>query len=255
MFARRIRNGLKRISLKRKRSDGSCESSNSFGSSSREDEALRISRTVALGAGCFYGTEQLIREIFQHRYPGAIKNAKVGFMSPYETGVIKNPTYDQVCSGRSGHVQVLFIELRNPEEHFEQLIRLYFQLHDPTTRFKQGYYVGFQYSSWVFCGDEHQRQIVRRVRDELQNLLDEGDSGIQFEEEKVLTCITLMREFTPAPDEHQRYIDKHPGLADVCCERRLWFDPWPQNHRVATSERELGSNRKYSLSFRSIKTV
>jgi peptide methionine sulfoxide reductase MsrA len=70
---------------------------------------------------------------FQNRFPGSIKDVKVGFIKVGKT-CKENPTYQQVCTGKSGHVEALFIELVNPSEHFEDLIRFFFTFHDPTEK-------------------------------------------------------------------------------------------------------------------------
>lgn len=91
-----------------------------------------IASTLALGAGCYWGTEKYIVKDFQKKFPGTIQDAKVGFMSPHEDAV-KNPNYKQVCSGTTGHVEVLNIQLAekasNPET-FEELIKFFFSFHD-----------------------------------------------------------------------------------------------------------------------------
>jgi peptide-methionine (S)-S-oxide reductase len=181
-----------------------------------------MSSRVALGAGRFWGTEKFVLEDFQERYPGSIKTAAVGFMSPYD-GFSSQPTYDEVCSGDSGHVEVLLVELSDPRSHFEELVRFFFQLHDPTTKFQQGPDRGFQFSSWIFCEDEEQLQVARRVRHELQQLVSSG--LVRFEKDRVVTCVSSLRDFTPASAEHQGYLAKHPGAP---CYQRLRFSEWPE---------------------------
>ena len=106
--------------------------------------------------GCYWGTEKYIVKDFQKKYPGSIKKAKVGFMSTDPNNPISSPSYRQVCSGTTGYVEVLFVELNDPETTFEPLIKFFFQFHDPTTKDQQGNDVGTQYSSVIFCDDNAQ---------------------------------------------------------------------------------------------------
>lgn len=182
-----------------------------------------LSSTLALGAGCYWGTEKYVRKDFQKKFPNSIKTATVGFMSPLDGVRIQNPTYPQVCSGQSGHIEVLFVELNEPDKHFEELIRFFFQFHDPTTKDRQGNDRGFQYASWIFCDDEPQALIAERVRGELQTLLDANALNV-YDRKTVSTKISPMKEFTPAQAEHQEYLAKHPN---GYCNHRIRFKHWP----------------------------
>jgi len=183
----------------------------SFAASSRDDRRTTISRKVALGAGHFWGTERFINDVFYARFPGSIKNTKVGFMSAYESGVAESPTYELVEEGKSGHVHVVLIEFNDPSTHlFEELIRFFFQFHDPTTKFRQGSDKGFQFSSWVFCEDDLQKSIAQKIRREIEILLHDGRIW-GYQGEKIITNISMLHEFTVASDEHQNYLLKHPN--------------------------------------------
>lgn len=178
---------------------------------------------------------------FQLRFPGSIKSTMVGFMSPDEHPRIKNPTYRDVCTGRSGHgklsdrlscshlaahvlyqrtflrhkfqstVEVLFVELNNPQMYFEELIRFFYCFHDPTTKNRQGNDTGFQYASYIFCGDEEQAAICEKVRNELQAFLDSNPRKSPYFNKKVTTKISPLMEFTKAEEYHQRYLEKNPS--------------------------------------------
>ena len=143
-------------------------------------------------------------------------------MSPLDSPRIKNPSYDQVCSGTSGHVEVLFVELNNPQKHFEELIRFFFSFHDPTLKDRQGNDRGFQYSSWIFCGDDEQFQIAQKVRNELQQAINQKVVR-DFATQRVETQLCLLKGFTPAEEEHQRYLSKHPG---GYCNHRIRMREW-----------------------------
>ena len=184
-----------------------------------------LSNQVALGAGCYWGTEKYVWKNFQDKFPKSIKSVKVGFMSPFDSNLIRNPTYEQVCTGSSGHVEVLMVELNDPENHFEELIRFFFQFHDPTTKNRQGNDRGFQYASFVFCGDEEQRLIAEKVREELQALLDAGALQRAYDGNSVTTLMTPLKKFTPAHAAHQRYLEKNPN---GYCNHRIRFKMWPE---------------------------
>ena len=182
-----------------------------------------ISSTIVIGAGCYWGTEKYIRKDFQKRFPNSIKSATVGFMSPDPQPRFRKPTYQQVCSGITGHVEVLKVELNDPAAHLEEMLRFFFMFHDPTTRNRQGNDRGSQYASWIFCADDKQTEIARRVRDELQRFVDAGVIRT-YEGRTVTTAVTELREFTPASEAHQRYLEKHPR---GYCNHRFRFRDWP----------------------------
>ena len=194
------------------------------------------STQVALGAGCYWGTEKFVRKDFQKKFPNSIKRATVGFMSPEAQPRIRNPTYKDVCSGRTGHVEVLLVELHDPAAHLEELIRFFFMFHDPTTPNRQGNDRGPQYASWIFCADDAQMEIATRVRDELQQVVTAG--GIPaYHNKHVTTAIAPLREFTPADENHQRYLEKHPN---GYCNHYFRFQKWPM---LATANESSGCTK------------
>ena len=171
-----------------------------------------MSSTLALGAGCYWGTEKYIKKDFQKIHPNSIKSASVGFMSP-DPNAMKNPSYRQVCSGSTGHVEVLNIELSQEstnEQVMEDLIRFFFQFHDPTTANRQGNDAGTQYASAIFTNDDAQERIANKVKAELQALLDAGKVNAYYGK-TVETYITGANTFYEAHEEHQEYLMKHPN--------------------------------------------
>jgi peptide-methionine (S)-S-oxide reductase len=184
---------------------------------------MKLSSKVALGAGCYWGTEKFIRKDFQERFPGSIKDCKVGFMNPDNDTTIPNPTYEQVCKGSTGYVEVLFVELRHPEVYFEELIRFFFMFHDPTTLNQQGNDKGTQYGSWIFCADEAQEKIAEKVYRQLQDLITAGSLPGVYERPKISTKIIGLSNFVPAHEEHQEYLFKNPK---GYCNHRLRLDEW-----------------------------
>jgi peptide-methionine (S)-S-oxide reductase len=188
-----------------------------------EPSSATLSNTLALGAGCYWGTEKYVRKNFQDKFPGSIKSCSVGFMSPERPEPkYRKPTYQQVCSGASGHIEVLYVELNDPEKYFEELIRFFFQFHDPTTRNRQGNDRGFQYASWIFCADEAQVAIATKVRDELQAAIDER-AVVCYENKVISTKITPLTEFTKAQADHQQYLAKNPN---GYCNHRIRLKEW-----------------------------
>mmetsp|Transcript_39475 Transcript_39475/g.72821 ORF Transcript_39475/g.72821 Transcript_39475/m.72821 type:complete len:188 (-) Transcript_39475:170-733(-) len=185
---------------------------------------MTISNTLALGAGCYWGTEKYVKKNFQKIHPGSIKSAKVGFMSP-DPNAMKNPTYRQVCSGSTGHVEVLWVELNDPEAHFEELVKFFFQFHDPTTLNRQGNDAGTQYASYVFVSDDEQEKIAKKVVEELQGFLDSGKIRKNtFSEGRVNTAIAKTTTFYEAHEEHQEYLAKNPN---GYCNHRIRIKEWP----------------------------
>jgi peptide-methionine (S)-S-oxide reductase len=188
-----------------------------------------ISSTLALGAGCYWGTEKFIVKDFpkQQNHPDCIANAKVGFMNPDPNNTIQNPTYRQVCSGSTGHVEVLQIELTptaaSTTEVFEDMIKFFFTFHDPTTLNRQGNDVGTQYASIIFCTSSEQKEIATKIKQELQAAIDQG-KVTQYQNQKVETAIVDYTEFYEAHEEHQEYLMKNPlGY----CNHRYRFREWP----------------------------
>jgi peptide-methionine (S)-S-oxide reductase len=187
-----------------------------------------ISTTLALGAGCYWGTEKYIVKDFAKQHPGCIANAKVGFMNPDPNTTIKNPTYRQVCSGSTGHVEVLHVELSSTatttSEVLEDLIKFFFSFHDPTTFNRQGNDVGTQYASVIFCTSTEQKEIVHRIQKELQTAIDLG-IVTQYQNNKVQTAIVDYTDFYEAHEEHQEYLMKNPS---GYCNHRYRFREWPK---------------------------
>ena len=170
------------------------------------------------------GTEKYIRKDFQKRFSNSVKSATVGFMSPEDQPRFRKPSYKDVCTGRTGHVEVLFVELNDPAAHFEELMRFFFTFHDPTTQNRQGNDRGTQYASWIFCGDEKQTEIATRVRNQLQDLVNAGKIRA-YDNETVTTAIGPLKEFTKAEEYHQQYLEKNPN---GYCNHIFRFKTWPK---------------------------
>jgi peptide-methionine (S)-S-oxide reductase len=143
---------------------------------------------ATFGAGCFWQVEEAFRQL-----DGVIDTA-VG----YEGGDVENPTYEQVCGGTSGHVEVCQVTFDPAKISFEQLVETYFEIHDPTELNRQGPDVGWQYRSVVFAHTDEQAQIARRVIEHTQPRF----------RAPIVTEIEPAQPFWRAEEYHQCYLDK-----------------------------------------------
>jgi len=181
-----------------------------------------ISQRACFGAGCYWGTEKYFRYDFVKKYKNvSVTDTAVGFMGP--AGAAANPSYRDVCSGRTGHVEVFEFNFTGGSETYEQLVRYFFQFHDPTTLNKQGNDKGTQYASVIYCYDQAQFDIATRVKSDLQRLLDARKLTC-FSSATVSTDIRLSTKFYPAMDEHQDYLHENPN---GYCNHRIRFNSWP----------------------------
>lgn len=147
--------------------------------------------------------------------------SSLGFMGPKNAKA--NPTYKEVCEGTTGHVEVFHFTYKGGEEMYEQIVRFFFQFHDPTTLNKQKNDKGTQYASVIYYADAKQLAIATRVRDELQTLISNGKITC-FAESKVTTAILPATVFFVAEEEHQEYLSKNPK---GYCNHRVRFPEWP----------------------------
>lgn len=197
------------------------------------DMSIQISRqsrqhscnlpSVLFVAGCYWGTEKYIVKDFQKKFPGAIKKAKVGFMATDPSNPLTNPSYRQVCSGTTGYVEVLYVELHDAAANFEPLVRFFFQFHDPTTPNRQGNDAGPQYGSVIFCDGPDQATVATNVKAELQQLVTAGKIN-KYEGKTVTTEILAMTPFVEAEEDHQEYLTKNPS---GYCNHAFRFTEWP----------------------------
>lgn len=142
-------------------------------------------------AGCFWGVEAAFR-----RLTGVAEA-----ISGYTGGITENPTYEQVCSGQTGHAEAVEVTYDPAKIGFEDLVDTFFELHDPTQRNRQGPDIGTQYRSAIFPLTDDQSEIARAKK---QALIERGVD--------VATEVTPAAPFWPAEDYHQRYFEKR-GLA------------------------------------------
>ena len=147
--------------------------------------------TATFGAGCFWGVESAFREV------KGVTDAAVGYMG----GKTKSPTYKQVCSDATGHVEVCQVTFEPAAVSYEKLVEYFFKLHDPTQVNRQGPDVGTQYRSVIFFHSPEQQKIATEIHDRL-------DASRKFGR-PIATEIEPAAEFWRAEEYHQRYFEKH----------------------------------------------
>ena len=158
-----------------------------------------ISQQEAIfAAGCFWGVESFFRKV-----PGVIETT-VG----YSGGQTENPSYEMVCTGKTGHAEAVKVIYDAQLIDYEKLVRIFFKNHDPTTPNRQGRDIGNQYRSAIFYANEKEKIIAERVKNEL-------NQSEQFHSNKIVTEISPAINFYPAEEYHQRYFEKM-GIAGVC---------------------------------------
>ncbi len=146
---------------------------------------------ATFAAGCFWGVEEAFRTV-----PGVLATA-VG----YTGGSLEEPSYHDVCSGATGHAEAVELEFEPSRVSYEQLLDLFFRLHDPTTRNRQGPDVGTQYRSAIFFHDDAQREAALAARSALEA------SG-RLRGRPVVTELVPAARFWRAEEYHQRYFEK-----------------------------------------------
>ncbi len=147
------------------------------------------------GLGCFWGAE---RKFWQT--PGVVSTS-VG----YAGGLTQNPTYEEVCSGRTGHAEVVRVVFEPSKVTYGELLRVFWESHDPTQGMRQGNDVGTQYRSAIYCNGEDQRRDAEASRAAYQKALDAAGHGA------ITTQIGDAPEFYYAEDYHQQYLAKNPS--------------------------------------------
>ena len=145
---------------------------------------------ATFGAGCFWGVEAAFQKI------KGVLTTKVGYMG----GHVKNPTYKEVCTDKTGHAEVVHLTYDPNKISYEQLLDVFWDIHDPTQLNKQGPDRGTQYRSVVFYHDEAQKKMAEQSKQKQQT------SG-NFNK-KIVTEIVPAQEFYPAEKYHQKYFEK-----------------------------------------------
>ena len=147
------------------------------------------------GMGCFWGAERIFWQA-----PGVYTTA-VG----YAGGLTPNPTYEEVCSGRTGHAEVVLVVFDPAVVTYDQLLKVFWEGHDPTQGMRQGNDVGTQYRSAIYTFDDEQRQAAEGSRKLFADKLHDADYG------EITTEITDAPPFYYAEPYHQQYLGKNPN--------------------------------------------
>lgn len=150
-------------------------------------------QTIVLGGGCFWCTEAVFRSL----------KGVVSVVSGYAGGDRPDPNYYQVCSGGTGHAEVIQIHYDEIQISLEDLLTVFFATHDPTTPNRQGADVGTQYRSVIYFTNESQKGVINKFLNEL-------NISSQFGSE-IITQIAPLEKFWPAEMEHQNYYENNPS--------------------------------------------
>jgi len=175
--------------------------------------------TATLGGGCFWCLEAVFQEL----------RGVQSVVSGYAGGKVANPTYREVCGGRTGHAEVVQVQFDSEILSFEDLLKVFFAIHDPTTLNRQGADVGTQYRSAVFYHDDRQRRTVESV---IRSLSEQ-----QVFLNPIVTEVVPYRAFYPAEDYHQNYFRTNPE--QMYC--RVVISPKLAKFRKAFGNRVSGS--------------
>lgn len=159
------------------------------------DEVPEGAEAAYFALGCFWGEERMFWQV------DGVLNTAVGYMG----GFTPNPTYEETCTGHTGHTETVKVVYDPAKVSYDDLLTLFWENHDPTQVYRQGNDLGTQYRSAIFPVDEGQRQAAERSRDAFQERLTAEEYG------PISTEITMDQLFYYAEDEHQQYLSKNPG--------------------------------------------
>ena len=152
-----------------------------------------MTKLAIFAAGCFWGIEEKFLSL------QGVLNTEVGYIG----GITNNPTYHDVCSGETGHAEAVRVKFDEDVVNYEELVNLFFKMHDPTTLNRQGPDIGTQYRSEIFCLDDDQYLIAdamkRKFNKEIYN-------------DKIVTSISMASIFWIAEEYHQKYVRKKKNM-------------------------------------------
>lgn len=143
---------------------------------------------ATFGAGCFWNIEETFRKL-----KGVIQT-RVGYIG----GKTKNPSYEKVCTGKTGHVESVQVEYDPKIISYEKLLGVFWRIHNPTTKDRQGLDIGTQYNSTIFYHNDKQRVLAEKSKKQIQKKLNK----------KIVTKIKKAQTFWKAEEYHQEYIQK-----------------------------------------------
>ena len=162
-------------------------------------------KEIIFGAGCFWGVEKKFWD------QAGVFMTSVG----YSGGDIENPSYRQVCYENTDHVEVVRIFYDPQEIALENLLKIFWECHDPTQGMRQGNDIGTQYRSVIFCSDENDIKVSNNSKDSFQKILTENNF------DNITTEISMVKNYYLAEEYHQQYLAKNPngycGLGGTGC--------------------------------------
>lgn len=153
----------------------------------------KVLETATLAAGCFWCVEAVFDDL----------KGVEDVVSGYSGGHKENPTYQEVCSEKTGHAEVVQIRFDPTELGYADLLRVFFSVHDPTTLDRQGNDIGSSYRSAIFYHSEGQKRIAHEIIDEVTR------EGVY--DDPIVTTVTAFDKFWPAEDYHQEYFANNPN--------------------------------------------
>jgi peptide-methionine (S)-S-oxide reductase len=151
-----------------------------------------LNESITLGGGCFWCLEPIFREL------RGVENVVVG----YAGGHVDSPTYEMVCSGTTGHAEVVQVTFNPAQISLREILEIFFSVHDPTTPNRQGADVGTQYRSIILYHDPRQKQVAEEVISDLEQQ--------RVWNSPIVTQVTHLEEFYIAEGYHQGYFEKNP---------------------------------------------
>jgi len=154
--------------------------------------------TATFGTGCFWCTEAIFEEL----------NGVLSVTSGYSGGTVPNPTYKEVCTGETGHTECVQVVYEPNKITYDELLEVFFEVHDPTSLNRQGADVGTQYRSAIFYHDDEQKRKAEYYKNELNK------SGAY--EKPIVTEVTAFAKFYPAENYHQEYYENNKNSNPYC---------------------------------------
>jgi peptide-methionine (S)-S-oxide reductase len=149
--------------------------------------------TITLGGGCFWCTEAVYKNV----------KGVTDVESGYSNGHVKQPSYEDVCTGSTGHNEVVKLEFDPAQISLREILEIFFVVHDPTTLNAQGNDHGTQYRSGIYYASEAQKQVA-------QDLIKEMGKDAGFFSRKIVTEVVPLNNYWPAEDYHQDFFERNP---------------------------------------------
>ena len=153
------------------------------------------SEVATLAGGCFWCIEAVFQKV------DGVENV----VSGYTGGATVNPTYQQVCTGKTGHAEAVQVSFNPSKTSYREILEIFFSVHDPTTLNRQGADIGTQYRSAIFYSDDRQKAIAEQVIQELNRT--------KLRSDPIVTEVAPLRAFYVAEDYHQEYFSRHSEQA------------------------------------------